>query len=1042
MMRLIHVTPCLVLRALLVSTLIASLPGGPVVPANAHAQSQATTGEINGRVTDAQGAVLPGVTVTAKSPQTGYTRTVETNGEGLFSLPLLPPDAYELTLQLAGFAAVTRPVQITVGSSLTVNQTLQLSSVSETVTVSGSPILESSATVRTTTVDAEAIQNLPINGRRFQDFITLTPTVQVDPQRGQLSFAGQRGINSNVSIDGADYNQPFFGGIRGGERSNNAFTVPQESIQEFQVVPAGYSAEFGRSTGGVVNAITKSGTNTVRGTVFYVNRNRDWAERNAFGQNAAPTQQQFGGSFGGPITRDRIFYFFAGESQRFKNNRAVVFNLSGISRTNDNGEAYDHYRSLETPFETTNDALALLGRVDYQFQGGSRLGLRYSFSDNDAKNANATGNALADTTVSALSNNGTEKDRTNTVVGQFTSTLRPNVLFEVRGQYSWERRPRDANERTPLVTSAVGNYGTVSFLGENVQRDWRVQTSANLTGVFGSHTAKVGVEFNHVDAFQKFGFNQFGTWNLSGNAATALEVLSLGGPNANRFDVTGATYTKQLGNLELALATNEIALFAQDAWKLSRAFTLNYGLRWEGAFNPTPEANNDFMLNALNGFTFPNGRTVDPTQIPDQVNQFGPRVGFAWDPTLSGRTVVRGFTGVYYARTPMLLYAAPMNNFRVPPGDLSVQLPFSAPGNPNNTLYKQMALIGIDLNRAALNGLPILTTEQITQIASALGLVVNPFFGAQPIVVDEDYKNPRAWQGGVGVERELTTGVTVAADLTYVKTEHLQRNREMNIGLPTIRPTDPAQRPIFPTARPLTLLQSVQLREASAESEFTALTLSHRIRKRWGLVSANYVLSKSMSDDDNERDAGGVGYENVYDLGPEWGPARLDRRHQFNGYVVFFLPYGFDASSGFRFQSGLPIDATFGRDINNSRGGADRPYSAPGVPFTRNGFRNEPFKDVNFRLQWGYDFAGTRKLLVTAEFFNIFNWDNIQLSGTAVTNYCAGTAPDDCGFGAPTNPNFLSLTDQTPGSATAGQLIRTNNPGAPRQVQLGVRLLF
>ena len=141
-----------------------------------------------------------------------------------------------------------------------------------------------------------------------------------------------------------------------------------------------------------------------------------------------------------------------------------------------------------------------------------------------------------------------------------------------------------------------------------------------------------------------------------------------------------------------------MAFFAQDSWRVTNSLTLNYGLRWEGAFNPTPEANNEFMLGAVRGFNFPLGRTVDPTQIPDQLSQFGPRVGFAWNPGASGTTVVRGFTGLYYARTPMLLWAAPMNNFRVPPGDLSVQLPLSAPGNPNNTIYKQMALIGIDLN--------------------------------------------------------------------------------------------------------------------------------------------------------------------------------------------------------------------------------------------------------------------------------------------------------------------------------------------------------
>ena len=277
---------------------------------NAAAQSQATTAEINGRVVDSQNAVLPGASVTVKSPSTGYSRTVVTNDSGLFSIPLLPPGEYELSIELAGFQTITRKVMTTVGGTFTVNQTLTVATVTETVVVeASSPIVETSATVRTTTVGADAIANLPINGRRFQDFITLTPTVQVDPQRGQLSFVGQRGINANVNIDGADYNQPFFGGIRGGERSNNAFTVPQEAVQEFQVIAAGYSAEFGRSTGGLVNAITKSGTNTPHGSVFYLNRNRDWADENAFGQTAAPTQQQFGGSIGGPIRRDRLFYF-------------------------------------------------------------------------------------------------------------------------------------------------------------------------------------------------------------------------------------------------------------------------------------------------------------------------------------------------------------------------------------------------------------------------------------------------------------------------------------------------------------------------------------------------------------------------------------------------------------------------------------------------------------------------------------------------------------------------------------------------------------
>jgi hypothetical protein len=195
-----------------------------------------------------------------------------------------------------------------------------------------------------------------------------------------------------------------------------------------------------------------------------------------------------------------------------------------------------------------------------------------------------------------------------------------------------------------------------------------------------------------------------------------------------------------------------------------------------------------------------------------------------------------------------------------------------------------------------------------------------------------------------------------------------------------------------------------------------------------------------MSDDDNERDSGGMLVENTFNLEPEWGPARLDRRHQFNGYAVFFLPYNIDTSAGFRFQSALPVDASIGRDINNSLGGVDRPYSAPGAPFTRNGFRNLSHKEVNIRAQWGPRFNGDNRVMFTAEVFNLLNWDNVQIftatGGTTSTNYCATPAPDDCGFGPPTNPNFLQVKDPS------GNYITTNTPGAPRQVQLGVRFEF
>jgi len=488
-------------------------------------------------------------------------------------------------------------------------------------------------------------------------------------------------------------------------------------------------------------------------------------------------------------------------------------------------------------------------------------------------------------------------------------------------------------------------------------------------------------------------------------------------------------------------------VFAQDAWKIRPNLTVNYGLRWEGAKNPAPQADNAVLVGRVAGFTFPNGRQIDPTQIPSQWSQFGPRLGFAWDPGNDAKSVVRGYGGIYYARTPALLWAGAFNNFRATPGDLSVTLPFAVPaGNPNNTVYKQLLLIGVDLNKSPLGSLPELTPAQLTQVASALGLTIDPFRGANPTVIDTDFKNPRAYQAGLGYERQVATGVTLGVEGVVVKTDHLQRNRDFNEPLPTIRANDPAQRPFFGlnsgVNRPIPALGQVTVRESTARSLYQAATLSARLQRRWGQANVFYVLSHSKSDDDNERDAGGFTYENAYNLDPEYADARLDRRHQFNGNVLFFLPWGFDVSSAFAIRSGIPIDVGVGSDANQDRGGPDRPYSAAGVPFKRNAFRNRAVKDLSVRAQKSFKLGDRQKIVLTAEAFNIFNFDNIQYAGSTVTNYCAAPVPLDCGFSAPTNPNFLSLRDQNPSSSRLGQYLLNNNPGPPRQVQLGVRFRF
>ena len=693
------------------------------------------------------------------------------------------------------------------------------------VTVSAeTSVVETTTDTSDVTLDSQAISNLPINGRRFHDFVSLTPTAQVEPQRGQISLAGQRGINGNISIDGADYNQPFFGGIRGGERSQFTFTIPQEAIREFRVVKAGYSPEFGRSTGGLVNAITKSGANDTSGTAFYLLRPEQLAARNAFGQEAAPTQHQFGGSLGGALARNRAFYFVAYEQQEFKAPREVRF---------------------------------------------ARLDVRYNGSTNQALNSDGVGGVIVPTTNRSLETNGTEEDSTQTVVGQFTSVPSSDFLFELRGQYSREDRPRSANALEALVDLSLGEFGTRSFR-PTTQYDWRAQAGGNATWLAGGHSIKAGFDYNHVFIDQEFGFYQNGGYLVFGSdVETTLDIIGVGGAVPNRFDSPSLLYVQQIGNLRASFATDEVGLFVQDEWRVSSTLTVNYGLRWDGQFNPTPEADNDILLNQLRGVMFPIGRTVDPTAIPSSGRQFGPRAGFAWDPTGAAKTVLRGFAGIYYARTPLLLIAGPMNNFRVPPG------------NPHVTLYDQMKLIGIDLNERTLDNLPTLTPDQMTAIATALGIANNPFAGARVTAMDEEFRNPMARQAGGGVQHEISPGWSLGADVLVVDTIHLERNRDLNVPPPTVRPGDPAQRPFFGlrsgTARPVPRRSTPSVRESTASALYRALTISSEVRRPWGQLNAYYVLSKNESSDDNERSASGVSYENGYDLTSEYGPNALDR---------------------------------------------------------------------------------------------------------------------------------------------------------------------
>jgi hypothetical protein len=1115
--------------------------------------AQAGTGGITGVVSDATGAVVPNAAVTATNKATNQSQTTTASDDGIYRFLTLQPGTYEVKTSAASFAEQTLEVEVQVGRTTDANFTLGATGVEANVTVTAEGV-QTTQSNSDAVINETAIQSLPINGRRFQDFVTLTPSAQVEGSRGQISLSGQRGINGNVNVDGVDFNQPFFGGIRGGERSNQAFTIPQESIKEFQVVAAGYNAEFGRSTGGVINAVTKSGSNNYRGSAFYLYRPSKLARQNKFTRalqaqkldalgitgELTPTQHQFGGSFGGPVFEDTLFFFGSYEQQKFKAPRFVVFPLLDVPTPTDRAlEAFNFLSTQEGPFTQTNDAYAALGRLDWNVNANNRINARLSYSRNDAANAAATGETVLDpTTPSALSANGIERNRNKIFVGQAVSNLSATMINDLRVQVAREDRPRESNSAIPNVFfgGTLGQYGARNFL-PTTQFDTRQQISDSLSYVTGDHIFKFGGEYSRIFAQQTFGFNQFGAYSLT--TGSILRDISLPGlPIApvylGRFDNTNASYNRQIGNREAEFETHELAFFAQDAWRITPRLTLNYGLRVEQQYNPDSEATNTNLVSVVQGTRFPfRDAGFDPTQIPNSGWQWGPRLGFAYDPKGDGKMVFRGYGGMYYARTPGLIFADSVNNYRATPGNVSTTLPIrgfnqatfntflgtpaaipyrtitgctNPTGTPAeialctpNTIYRQFAILGINLNSFSLGNLPDVTPTQIGSISSALGLSANPFVNAQITGHDENFKNPQSYQFGFGMEKELSSGFVIGVDYSFVKTIHLQRNRDLNLpgpltgeqyraflqanntaaaynamvtsgaiaqillggrtfiaivtpgglGLPTSGAVTTRQRPtndplLNPNPANRLALGAVQVRESSANALYQGFTFRTRLVRKWGQLNAYYTISRNQTDDDNERDSGGIAYANPYDLSDEWGPSRLDRKHIFSANPVFFLPWGFEAASTIRLRSGTPLTTYIGTDANGDNIFNDRPLVNPGQELRRNFFRNRNIYEVDVRVQKKIKFGENRRLILSTEFFNILNLPNVvfPFPGTNSTSgpllqYCS-TATSLCGLAGITNANFMNF------KTAAGQINSSSVTPASQafQMQLGARFQF
>ncbi len=973
----------------------------------AGAQTQITTGVIEGVVVDASGAVLPGVDVEVRNADTNVARTFVTDKDGRFVALQLQPGRYTVTFKMANFAThVQEDVLVTVGEAVRVNPSMKLSGVAETVTVTTqAAVVDATRTAAASTLDERTIQTTPILGRKFEDLLTLTPGVSVvqGPDGDEINFVGQRGVFNNISLDGGDYNNGFFGEQMGGQRA--AIDITLDAVKEFQVVATGANAEYGRTAGGIVNVITKSGTNDTKGSLFYFQRLEALTSNTSDGKPLDNFhREQFGGTAGGPIVKNRAFYFTALEGIRenlrrpnlsepigtpcpvsnptIAANEALINSSADCQRVallgffqarrgQDEGQPIDH--------KINNNAF--LGKVDWTLTPANNLSVSYNFDY--SKNTNQT----FDVATYGTSANGVEgPSKINIFNVNLFSTLTANKLNEFHMTYSREDRPRSAISSTVPADTAMGfattfRFGNPFFLAPNVDElVKRFQLKNNLSIVTGTHTIKTGGEWLHTNNTQVFrGFFQgryifdsvpgflrytsapgpggFGPFTVgcsdgtyvtvpascaAGTTATGgplLFYLQSSSPDGIARDAAGAS----------DINNEELALFIQDRWRLNHGITLDYGLRWDAQVMPdTVDPKTTAFALFLNDPRFPSDGT-----IPSQWKQFQPRVGFAWDVNQDGNSVVRGSAGVYYARQNMLSQV----------GSVTTN------GIQQKSDFRQTAF-------ATFADMPV-WPNLLAPTVTAPG-TFPAFTGVR--VFDRDYRNPKIYSFNIGYERQLVPGIAGYVDFTTAKGVHLTRFLNYNVHGTAAAPNQPPTRDTttYIGANPFEpQLGDVFVTTSRGRGLYRGLTVG--VRKRFSehyQLEANYVLSKDQDDDSNERDPFTDRSFNFFDLNLDYGPSDRDIRHRFNLASYLELPNRFLANVRIQARTAQPI-TTSPRVLN----GTDR-----GRNWDR---KDNEYFSLDWRLQRPFTFAASYELIPMIEMFNTFNnANNVNpLSTPALFNF-------------------------------------------------------
>jgi hypothetical protein len=728
---------------------------GMLLSAAAWGQATAGTGAITGTVRDASGSAVPAAKVVVTNPSLGLVRELATTDGGIFSAPaLVPAPGYKVAISKQGFANYeATDISLQVGETVNLNVALTVGAVTQTVDVTATAaIVDDTKTETSSVVDNRMINELPINGRRVDQFVTLTPAVTKDADFGLVTFRGMAGGNSFL-IDGNDTTNQYYNENAG--RTRLGAQISQDAVQEFQVLTSAYSAEFGRASGGVVNTITKSGTNDIHGTFFWFFRNRtlDAIDRysiiNGSPFNAPEVRHQTGGTLGGPIVKNKLFGFFNTEIQRRHFPMVDSITNANVSTA---GQSWIGCGAPATPAQcaAANTVLPrMFGLIDRN-GNQSLYFLKLDYRPNDRNSVSASINYLkwlsvdgiqtgiVSTAGAAVGTNGDDSVRDR--IGKLSWTWVPTGAIVNESRFGWFK-DRQADDFNPTIqkgypignvslsvagVSTLGGYNVLPRLNPSEQR---FEYADNLSWVKGKHSFKFGMDIAHTEDYTNSLSTRAGSYTYS-NVTTFAQDFTSPAPGPSHY----STYSQAFGNPIVDTNITDLGFYAQDTWKITPKFTANYGIRYEYSILPQP--------------TTVNPNYAQTGNIPSAGKNFAPRVGLAY--SLNSKTVLRAGYGLFYAR-----YVAGMINTLFTSNDVYTQfLSITAPGSA---------------------GAPIFPNA-LTSATGALAGNRSITFAAP------NMRNPYTEQLDVAVERALPFSMNLTTSYIMNRGKRLYTVRDVNIG--------------------------------------------------------------------------------------------------------------------------------------------------------------------------------------------------------------------------------------------------------------------